>query len=107
MRAGVLREINNLGSLADATNGGFHELLAIADQRNDAAIVVGIHLAVEQVDAINLHRFDDGINLGLIAAFGKVGDALHQRSGHGKSISAHGWELPVLGLFVLCQPIQR
>ena len=103
----VLGQINQLASAPDATNSCLSDCIAIAYQSDDAAIVIGIHLPVEQVDAINLHRFDDGINLGLIAAFGKVGDALHQRSGHGKRISAHGWELPVLGLFVLRQPIQR
>ena len=103
----VLGQVNQLASAPDATNSCLSDCIAIAYQSDDAAIVVGIHLPVEQIDAINLHRFDDRIDLGLVAAFGKVGDALHQRSGHGKSISAHGWELPVLGLFVLRQPIQR
>src|SRR5204863_10221133 len=78
VRAGVLCKINDLGSLADATNGRFHDRLALADQRNDAAIVVGIHLAVEQVDAINLHRLNERNNFGLVAAFRKIRNTFDQ-----------------------------
>ena len=43
-----------------------------------------VHLAVEQIDAGNLHGFDDGIDFGGIAAFGKIGNAFNESVGHGK-----------------------
>src|SRR5208282_727224 len=71
----VFREIDQLGSLPYSANGGFLNGVALADQRNNAAVVVGIHLAVEEIDAGDFHGFDDGINFGGVAAFGKIGDA--------------------------------
>jgi hypothetical protein len=44
--------------------------------------VVGVHLAVEEKDARNLHGFNDGIDFGLVAAFGKIGNAFNQSIGH-------------------------
>ena len=70
-------EVDEFGGLADAANGSFLNGFAVADQRDDAAVVVGIHLPVEEIDARNLHGFDDGIDLGGVAAFRKVGDAFN------------------------------
>jgi hypothetical protein len=44
--------------------------------------VVGIHLAVEEVDAGELHCFDDGIDFGLVTAFGKIGNAFYESVRH-------------------------
>ncbi len=75
-------EIDQLRRLADSANCRFLNRVALANERDDAAIVVGIHLAVEQIDAGNLHGFDNGVDLGRIAAFGKIGNAFNQRVGH-------------------------
>ncbi len=79
MRALVPGEIDQLGSFADSTDRGFLNGLALANQGDDAAIVIGVHLAVEQVDAGDLHRVDDGIHARFVAALGKVRNAFHQR----------------------------
>ncbi len=73
MRPGVPGQVDEFRSFADAANHGLLHLRGIANQRDDAAVVVGIHLAVEEVDAVQLHGLEDGIDLGLIAAFGEVG----------------------------------
>ena len=64
-----------------AADGGFLNSLALADQCDDATVVVGIHFAIEQVDAGHLHGVDDGVDFGLVAAFREVGDAFDER-GH-------------------------
>jgi hypothetical protein len=87
MRALVPIQVDQLGGLAHAANGGFLNGLAVADQRDHAAVVVGVHLAVEQVDAGNLHGFDDGVDFGRVAAFREIGNAFNQRAGHGEKDS--------------------
>src|SRR5437016_968255 len=67
MRALVLGEVDEFGSLPHAAD------------------VVRIHLAVEQPHAGNLHGVDDGVDLGFIAAFGEIRNALDERG--------HGWKL--------------
>jgi hypothetical protein len=52
--------------------------------------MIGIHLPVEKINAGDLHRFDDGIDLGRIAAFGKIGNAFNESLRHGKRIEAGG-----------------
>jgi hypothetical protein len=37
--------------------------------------VVGVHFAVEEIDAGNLHGLDDGVDLGGVAAFREIGNA--------------------------------
>jgi hypothetical protein len=34
-----------------------------------------VHLAVKQIDASNLHGFDDGVDFGFVAAFREIGYA--------------------------------
>ena len=75
-------EVDQLRGLADAANGGFLDGVALADQRDHAAIVVGIHFAIEKKDAGNLHGFDDGVDLGRIPAFRKIGNTFNQRVRH-------------------------
>ena len=79
----MMSEVDQFGGFADAANGGFLDRLAFADQGDDAAVVVGIHFAVEQVDAGHLHGVDDGVNFGFIAAFGEIGNAFDER-GHNR-----------------------
>jgi len=68
----VLGEIDQLGSLANAPDRSFSHVHRIADQRNHAAVMVRVHLAVQQIDAVHLHGFDDGIDASLVASFRKV-----------------------------------
>ena len=70
-----------MSSEAHPANGCFLNGFALADNRNDAAVVVGVHFAIQQVNAGHFHGVDDGVNFGLVAAFGEVGDAFDQR-GH-------------------------
>src|SRR5208283_3933079 len=84
VRTLMFGEIDQLGGLPHAANGSFLNGIALAYQGNDATVVVGIHLAVEEIDAGNLHGFDNGVNFGRVAAFGKIRNAFHQSAGHGK-----------------------
>jgi len=80
----VFRKIDQLGGLAYAANGGFLNGFALAGQGDDRAVVVGIHLAVEEIDAGNLHGFDNGIDFGGVAAFGKIRNAFDKSAAHGE-----------------------
>src|SRR5207249_2164543 len=74
----MLIQINQLGRLADTPNHSFLNWFALAYQGDHAAVVVGIHLAVEEVHPIEFHGFNDGINFGFVPAFREIRDALHQ-----------------------------
>ena len=78
MRPLVLGQIDQLRSLAHSANRRLLNRLALAHQRDHAAVVIGVHLAVQQIDAIHLHRLDDGIDFRLVAAFRKIGNAFDQ-----------------------------
>ena len=78
MRSLVLRQVDQLRRLAHSANGGFLNRLPLSDQGDHAAVMVGVHLAIEQINAVHLHGVDDGIHLRLIAAFGKIGNTLNQ-----------------------------
>ena len=84
VRASVLGEVDQLGGLAHAAQDGFLNGFPLAHQRNDAAIVVGIHLTVEEIDAGNFHGLDNGIDLGRVAAFRKIGNTFDKSAGHAK-----------------------
>ena len=84
VRALMFGEIDQLGGLPDPANGGFLNGFTLADQGDDAAVVVGIHLPVEEIDAGDLHGFDNGIDFGRVAAFGKIRNAFDQSAGHGE-----------------------
>ena len=84
VRALVAGEVDQLGGLADAANCRLRDGFALANQRDHAAVVVGIHLPVEEVNAGNLHGFDDGVDLGGIVAFGKIGNTFYESVGHDK-----------------------
>ena len=50
VRPVVLGQIDQFCGLANSANGGFFNRLALAHQRNHAAVVVGVHLPVEKID---------------------------------------------------------
>ncbi len=84
MRALVDVEVDEFGSLANAADGGFLNGFALADQRDDRAVVVGVTFAIEQIDAGDFHGVDDGVNFRFVAAFGKIWDAFYQRGHKGE-----------------------
>jgi len=84
MCALVLIQINQLGSFAHAANSGFLDSLAFADERDDATVMVGIHLPIQQIDSIHLHGLNNGIYFAFVAAFRKIGNAFNQ--------CGHNWQ---------------
>jgi hypothetical protein len=84
VRALVPGEVDQLGGLADAADGGLLNGFAVADESDDAAVVVGVHLPVEKINAGELHGFDDGIDFGGVAAFGEIGNTFYESVGHDK-----------------------
>ncbi len=72
------RQVNQLRRFAHAAYRRFLNRLALPHQRDHAAVMVGIHLAVEQVHAIHFHGIDDGIDLGFVPAFRKIGNTFHK-----------------------------
>jgi hypothetical protein len=50
--------------------------------------MVGVHLAVKQIDPRNLHGFDNGIDLRSVAAFRKIRYAFNQSVRHEKRIAS-------------------
>ena len=84
VRALMFRQVDEFGSLAYSADSGFLNGLALADQSDDRAVVVGVHFAVKEVNAVHFHGGDDGVNFSRIASFGKIGHALYQRR--------HKWE---------------
>ena len=83
MGSRVVVEIDEFRRLADAADGGFLNGFALAHQCDDAAVVVGVHLAIEQVNAGHFHGVDDGVNFRLVAAFGEIGNAFDERGHNG------------------------
>ncbi len=73
MRSRVFGQVDQFGGLANAANGGLGYIHRIAHQGDDAAVVIGVHLAVEQIDAVHFHGFDNGVDFGFVAPFREVG----------------------------------
>jgi hypothetical protein len=84
VRALVPGKVNQLGGLAYTADNGLFDGFPLAHQRDDRAVVVGIHLPVKKIDAGNLHGFDDGIDFARVAAFGEIGNAFDKSAGHGQ-----------------------
>jgi hypothetical protein len=84
MRSLVNIQINQLRSLTDASNGGFLNGVAFSSNGNDTAIVVAVHFPVEEEDSFDLHGIDNGVDLGFVAALGKIGNAFNQ--------CGHNWQ---------------
>jgi hypothetical protein len=75
----MLREIDQFCGFPDATDGGFGDRFAIANKSNDAAVVVRVHFAIKQPDALDLHGVNDGVDNLFTAAFRKIWDTLNER----------------------------
>jgi hypothetical protein len=83
MGAGMLGEIDQLRSFSDATQSRFGYGFGLSGERDDAAVVVGIALAIEQINTRNFtHGRNDGIHFGDVATFREIGNALDE-SFHG------------------------
>src|SRR5437763_1749089 len=82
MRSLMLVQVNQLRSLACAPNHRLSNIFAVPKQGNYAAVMVGVHLAVEQIDTRQLHGVNDGVNNAFVAAVRKVRDRLDQGGGH-------------------------
>jgi hypothetical protein len=78
MRSLMYRQINQLRRLAHPANRRFLNRFALPHQRDHATVVIGIHLAIQQVHAIHLHGLDNGIDFGLVPAFRKVRNTFHE-----------------------------
>ena len=88
VRARVRSQVNQLCRLANPANRRFLNGVSFAHQRNHAAVMVGVHLAVKQIDPRNLHGFDNGIDLRSVAAFRKIRYAFNQSVRHEKRIAS-------------------
>src|ERR1700687_2541027 len=84
VRALMLGEIDQFGGFAYPANGGFLDGFALPYECDDAAVVVGIHFAVEKINARDLHGFDNRVDFGRVAAFGKIRNAFNKSAGHGE-----------------------
>ena len=90
VRALVMRQVDQFGGLADAANRGLLDRLALACERDHASVVIGVHLAVQQIDAGQLHGFDNGIDFGRVAALGKVRYAFNLSVRHAEKDTIRG-----------------
>ncbi len=83
-------EVNQLSGFADAAECRFGDGFWLTGNRHDAAVMIGVAFAVEQVNAGNLaHGRDDRVNFGRIAPFGKIRDTF-DKSFHGIRDSSSG-----------------
>ena len=95
VRARVLGEVDQLGGLTNAPNRSFGNVNRIADQGDDAAVVISVHLAIEEIDSVHLHGFDNGVDASLVAPFGEVRDTFddcwhkHQDKTEGQVLLRH------------------
>ncbi len=70
-------EIDQFRGLPHAANCRFLNGFTLPYQGDHAAVVVGIHLSVKKINTGNLHGFNNGVNFGWVAAFGKIRNAFH------------------------------
>ena len=69
----MLGQVNQLGGFADATQRCFGNGFGFAGDGDDAAVVVGVAFAIEQIHAGHFaHGRDDGVNFGRVAPFGEI-----------------------------------
>ncbi len=79
MRPGVFRQVNQFHGLARAQQRGFRHGVRLARQRDYRAVVIRVHLAIQHVHARHAaHCRDNGVDLGGVASFRKIGHALNQ-----------------------------
>ena len=78
VRSLMLIQINQFGRFANTANCSFLHRFPFTHERNDAAVVVSVHFAVEKIDAVQFHGFDDRVNFRFISPFGEVRHAFDQ-----------------------------
>jgi hypothetical protein len=89
MRSPVLRKIDYFCCLAHTANGRFRDGISVSDERHYAAVMISVHLFVEQIDTFNLHRREDGLDFVAIASFRKIGNTFHEVHRAGNSLHCH------------------
>ena len=77
MRSLMVVQIDQLGCFTHPTDRRFPDRLSFAHQRDHAAVMVGVHFAVEQVDAFYFHGFNNRVDFGLVPSLGEIRDTLH------------------------------
>jgi hypothetical protein len=80
----MLSQVDQFRRFARSANRRFLYRFPLADQRDYAPVMIGIHFAVEQKDSGHLHGLNDRINFGGITAFRKIRDTFNQSTGHGE-----------------------
>src|SRR5256885_6502591 len=79
MRSRVLRQVDQFRSLADTQERRFTHAVRLPRERNHATIVVGIHLAIQDIHARHAaHGGNDGVHFGRVAPFREIWDALNE-----------------------------
>src|ERR1700691_3671324 len=80
----VCTEVDEADGSLDSAVGGFDYGCGWTGEGDDGAVVIGVHLAVQDGDAAHgSDGFDDGVYFGRVATFGEVGDTLYYCLGHG------------------------
>ena len=75
----MLREVDQLVGFSDAAQRRFGDCFRFTGEGDHRAVVIGVALAIEQIDAFHLaHGCDNGVDLGDVAPFGKIRNALNQ-----------------------------
>ena len=75
MCALMLGQIEQFSRLTHSPNRGFLDRFPLAHEGNHATVVVRVHLAVQQVNAIDLHGIYDCVNFAFVTSFRKIGNA--------------------------------
>jgi hypothetical protein len=79
MRARVSSHVNEFDGFACAQQRGFGDGIGFAGQRDDATVVIGIHLMIEHPHAGNLaHGLNQRFNFCRVAAFAEIWHTLNQ-----------------------------
>ncbi len=79
VRPAVFRQIDQLQSFAHAQQGRLGNRVRITRQRNHAAVMIRVHLAIKYVHPGHFaHRRDNRIHLRRVAPLGKIRHALNQ-----------------------------
>ena len=79
MRAGVLGEVDQLHGFACALKCSLSHRIRFSRQRHHAAVVVCVHLPVQNIDTRHTaHRRNKGFHFCGVASFGEIRDAFNQ-----------------------------
>src|SRR5262245_25004323 len=79
MSAGMLRHVDQLNCLARAKQSSFGYGVRFSRQRNDATVVIAVHLVIEHPDAWDFaHGLDQRVDLRCVAALAEIRHTLNQ-----------------------------